>query len=233
MRHEHATHLTQSMLIPKMRRTSQPCAGTLLQLLENGPSNFSAIFSWSRHQYKHNALFSLSWRRINNYSSINHCSPSMGKDFLRYINKENTHWEANLGTLYGTEYWQLDNNKQQNRMFKSELVLTMSKFYMKKRLVGLSPEILACKIVLVVQNAILNLFMNIQHSQSALLHRGWNPFNRNSLDCPQILKTAPETVHKERDTILWSRGITLNASTRNVLYSWRCRCHSMNCQHCK
>jgi hypothetical protein len=96
----------------------------------------------------------------------------MGKDFLRYINKENTHWEANLGTLYGTEYWQLDNNKQQNRMFKSELVLTMSKFYMKKRLVGLSPEILACKIVLVVQNAILNLFMNIQHSQSALLHRG-------------------------------------------------------------
>jgi hypothetical protein len=36
----------------------------------------------------------------------------------------------------------------------------------------------------------MNSFMNIQHSQSALLHRGWNPFSRNSLDYSQILVTA-------------------------------------------
>jgi hypothetical protein len=65
----------------------------------------------------------------------------------------------------------------------------------------------------------MNSFMNVQHSQSALQHRGWNPFNKNSLDCPQILVTAPEDVQKESDTILRSRGITPNASTRIVLYS--------------
>jgi hypothetical protein len=107
----------------------------------------------------------------------------MGKDFLRYINKENTHWEVNVGTSYGTEYWQLHINKQQNGMFKSELAMPKSRFYMKKRFVGLHPEILACEIVIAVQNATMNSFMNIQHSQSALLHRGWNPFNRNSLNC--------------------------------------------------
>jgi hypothetical protein len=61
--------------------------------------------------------------------------------------------------------------------------------------------------------------MNIQHSQSASPHRGWNPFNRNSLDCSQILVTASATGQKERDTILRSRGITPNASTRNAYCS--------------
>ena len=101
----------------------------------------------------------------------------MGKDFLRYINKENTHWVVNVGALYGTEYWQLHDVKWQNGMFKSELAMSKSKIYIKKRLVGLPPEILACKILLIVWDVIMNFFMNIQHSQSALLHRGWNPFN--------------------------------------------------------
>jgi hypothetical protein len=121
--------------------------------------------------------------------------------------------------LYGTKYWQLHNDKRQNGAFKSELLLSKSKFYMKKRLVGLSAEILECNIALVVWDAIMKSFMNLQYSQSALLHRGWNLYNRNLLDCSQILVTAPEAVQKECNTILSSWGITPNASTRNVLYS--------------
>jgi hypothetical protein len=121
----------------------------------------------------------------------------MGEDFLRYINDSHTRWVVNLGASYGTEYWQLHDDKRQNGLFKSELAKSKSRFYMRKRLVGLPPEILPCEIVLVVRDAIMNSFMNVQHSQSALQHRGWNPFNRNSLDCPQTLVTAPEDVQKE------------------------------------
>ena len=56
----------------------------------------------------------------------------MGEVFLRYINKENTHWEGNVGASYGTEYWQLHDNKWQNGMFRSELAMLKSKFYIKK-----------------------------------------------------------------------------------------------------
>ncbi len=143
----------------------------------------------------------------------------MGEDFLRYVNEAATHWEVNLGASYGTEYWQLHNDRRQNGVFKSELASSKSRFYMKKRLAGLPAEILPCEILIVVRDAIMNSFMNIQYSQAALLHRGWNPFNCNSMDCAQILITAPETVQKERNSILRSRGITLDASTRNAFYS--------------
>ncbi len=58
-------------------------------------------------------------------------------------------------------------------------------------------------------------FMNLTYTQSALVQRGWNPYNQNTLDCAQILVTVQE----ERDSILRSRGITLNRSTMSVLYS--------------
>ena len=61
--------------------------------------------------------------------------------------------------------------------------------------------------------------VQIQYSLSALLQRGWNPFNRNTLDYAQILVTAPEAVQEECDSVLQSQGITLDASARNVLYS--------------
>jgi hypothetical protein len=54
---------------------------------------------------------------------------------------------------------------------------------------------------------------------SFLFTRGWNPYNRNTLNCTQILATAPDSVQEERDSILWSRGITLDCTTRSVLYS--------------
>jgi hypothetical protein len=63
-------------------------------------------------------------------------------------------------------------------------------------------------------------FMNLLLSQSTLmLLRGWNLFNRNTLDRSQILVTTPEIVQKECDAILQSRGITPNVSTRSVLNS--------------
>ncbi len=49
------------------------------------------------------------------------------KDFLRYVNDEEMHWKVNLGTLHGTEYWQLHNDKH-NGAFKSELALSNSRF---------------------------------------------------------------------------------------------------------
>ncbi len=54
-----------------------------------------------------------------------------GKDFLRFVNDGETHWEVNLGASYRTEYWQLQDDKQQNSMFKLELALSKSKFYLK------------------------------------------------------------------------------------------------------
>ncbi len=62
-------------------------------------------------------------------------------------------------------------------------------------------------------------FMNNQYSTAALLHRGWNPYNRNSLDCVLILLTALEAVQKECNIVLWSCGITPNASAHiSTLY---------------
>ncbi len=65
-------------------------------------------------------------------------------------------------------------------------------------------------------------FMNSQYSSAALLHRGWNPYNRNSLDNVQILVTAPEAVQNECNIVLWGCGKTHNASvhiTTLTLYS--------------
>ena len=45
------------------------------------------------------------------------------------------------------------------------------------------------------------------------------PYNQNTLDCAQILATAPDSVQEERASILRSRGITLDCTTRSVLYS--------------
>jgi hypothetical protein len=144
----------------------------------------------------------------------------MSKDFLRYINDKETNWEVNLGTPYGTEYWQLHDDKRQNGEFKSELALSKSRFYKKKWLAGLDPEILPCEIVIVIRDAIMKSFMNSQYSTAALLHRGWNPNNGNSLDNVQILVTATEAVQNERNIVLQNCGKTHNASAHiTTLYS--------------
>ena len=62
-------------------------------------------------------------------------------------------------------------------------------------------------------------FMNDAFMQSALVMRGWNLYNRNTVNCAQIMATAPDSVQEECDGILRSRGITLNCTTRSILYS--------------
>ena len=84
----------------------------------------------------------------------------MGENFLRFVNDERTRWEVNIGAAYNTEYWQLHDDKWQNGTFKLKSALSKSKFYMKKRLVGLPPEILPCEIVIAVQDGIMKSFMN-------------------------------------------------------------------------
>jgi hypothetical protein len=62
--------------------------------------------------------------------------------------------------------------------------------------------------------------MNSQYSQSALLHRDWYLYNKNTLDCTQILVTAPKTVQIEQNIVLQSHGLKPNASRYNtVIYS--------------
>ena len=61
--------------------------------------------------------------------------------------------------------------------------------------------------------------MNVAFTHSALVTRGWKPYNQNTLDCALILATAPDSVQEECDGILRSRGITLDHTTRSVLYS--------------
>jgi hypothetical protein len=73
----------------------------------------------------------------------------MGEDFLRYVNDADSRWEVMLGASYGTEYWQLHDDRKQNGAFKDQLAASKSNFYLKKRLAGLPPEILPCEIVLV------------------------------------------------------------------------------------
>jgi hypothetical protein len=69
--------------------------------------------------------------------------------------------------------------------------------------------------MIVIQDAIMKSFVNSQYSTAALMHRGWNPYNRNLLDSAQILVTAPEAVQKEHNIVLWRYSITPNASAHN------------------
>lgn len=56
----------------------------------------------------------------------------MGEDFLQYVNDADSRWEVNLGASYGTEYWQLYDDRKQNGAFKDQLAASKSNFYLKK-----------------------------------------------------------------------------------------------------
>ena len=51
---------------------------------------------------------------------VNRHISRMGEDFLRYVSEAATHWEVNLGASYGTEHWQLHDDRKQNGAFKSQ-----------------------------------------------------------------------------------------------------------------
>ena len=49
--------------------------------------------------------------------------------------------------------------------------------------------------------------MNLTYTKAAAARRGWNPFNKATLDNPEVLETATEEVKKERDIVLRSGWI--------------------------
>ena len=72
---------------------------------------------------------------------------------------------------------------------------------------GLPAEMLPVEIVIVARVAILESFMISAYAEAALARRGFSPFNRNPLDAPVILRTAPAYIQQERDIVLRSLGI--------------------------
>jgi len=139
-----------------------------------------------------------------------------GVIFLEYVNALLTKWYPALGVPYGTSYWQLHDFCSQNGLFKGVLYDTKSKFIQKKRLYGLPPEIKKTEIILVVKAAIEESFCNQRNAQRALAKLGWNPFTRATLDEPDILRSAPLEVQKERQDILALRGVSGSSTGRST-----------------
>ena len=113
----------------------------------------------------------------------------MGEFFLRYINDEANRWLTMLGAPYGTDIWQVHDDKRMNGCFKTELADAKSRFTQKKRVHGLKAEILPVEIVIPLREAIMNSFMRTDFGKSALAIRGCYPFNRAPLDHLRINKT--------------------------------------------
>ena len=131
----------------------------------------------------------------------------IGELFLRYVNDPSTRWGTGLGAPLATEYYQFHDDLRQNGALKTSLTNEKSEFFLKKRIHGLPAEMLPVKIVIVARGAILKSFMNSAYAEATLAHRGFRPFNRNPLDVPSILRTAPEETQRERAIVLRSRGI--------------------------
>ena len=108
----------------------------------------------------------------------------MGEDFLEYVTNDATWWIALLGAPYVTSIYQFDDDKRQNETFKMELCATESRLTTKKRVHGLTGDILPEEIVMVVKAAIERSFMVWEYAHKTLAKRGWYLFNRACLDYP-------------------------------------------------
>ena len=137
----------------------------------------------------------------------------LNSGFLVYTNEPDTNWMVILGAPYGTDIWQYHDDTRQNGTFKSAFYDAKSKFVLKKRVNGLPGEVRTDEIVIVLQPAVMESFMRKDIGRRTNAHRGWNPFNRNTLDHPQILASAPEDVQQERKRVLASRGINTASNT--------------------
>ena len=130
----------------------------------------------------------------------------MGIEFLTYVNEEQTQYHPMLGVPNGTGIWQFHDDTGQNGSFKQVLAESKRSFTMKKRRAGLSEDIKMEEIVVVLRPAIINSFLRTDYARRSLARRGCNPFNRNILDHPDILVTAPQQIQEERAEILALRG---------------------------
>jgi hypothetical protein len=83
--------------------------------------------------------------------------------------------------------------------------------YLKKRIHGLPITIKPQEIVLVVMDAVDLSFMNKEKILLVCCKRGIYPFNRNPLDDPEVIRSAPDNVWLERTVVLQCRGTTHKA----------------------
>ena len=130
----------------------------------------------------------------------------MGEEFLTHINNEMTRWHALLGCPYGTGHWQVHDDRGQNGVFKQELTQAKRDLTYMKALAGLPEGIEQVEIVMVVREAIMRSFLVREYAVRSLARRGCNPFNRQPLDHPKILVSAPPDVQEERAEVLARRG---------------------------
>jgi hypothetical protein len=130
----------------------------------------------------------------------------IGEDYLRYVNDEENKWMSGVGAPYGTDIWQFHDDERENGTYKCQLAMAKADLILKKRAHGLDPEIEPFEIVILLQQAIPNSFMREEYGRKALVLRGWCPYNRNALDHPQILASAPQNIQTERTRVLNSRG---------------------------
>ena len=127
----------------------------------------------------------------------------VGLDFLGYVNEDDTKWTCVLGVPYGTDLWQVHDDKRQNGSSKMALSDEKRKWFLKKRREHNLPSELMCEeVVNIFRPAIVRSFLVVDHAKKTLVHRGWEPFNRATLDDPQILFTAEESVQQECTRIL-------------------------------
>ena len=130
----------------------------------------------------------------------------MGVDFLIYVCEDKNAWMCMLGAPYGTDIWQPHDDKRLNGTFKCQLSAERSKFSLKKRVHKLDPDLRVDEIVVVLKPVIERTYMNGRYAKGAIAHRGFNPFNRNPLDHPEILPSAPAEIISARTMVLRSRG---------------------------
>ena len=146
----------------------------------------------------------------------------MGKSFLSYICDPSTKWTVAVGCPYGTSKYQAGDHKLQNGLFKSSLYDIRRQRTIQKRARGLSEDMEAHEVVIIVKLALERSFLRRHPTTRALTETGMNPLNRAPLDDPAILATADDDVKSERTAILKLRGDSKRAmavlpSRRNLL----------------
>ena len=115
-------------------------------------------------------------------------------DFLRYINNEQTKWNACIGVPYGTALWQVGDSLQQNGKFK--ILLTKKKRELfEKRLKTFQQHVhlLKTDIMVIIKDVWPEAFGNVESNLKAIYLRGWNPLTKILLLHPIILATIMES----------------------------------------
>jgi hypothetical protein len=99
-----------------------------------------------------------------------------------------------------------------NGNFKQNYYKSKASRILKKRTNNMAGDIEKEEIVLIVGEAAEKSFSNIDNAKKVLSLIGLNPFNRNCLDHPRVLETAPAEVRENRVRVMESRGITYSSN---------------------